>query len=383
MTNKTWLAVGIIIGLVAGLSLFLIKKPGYSVDYQGYAEPAKPVATYSGPPPRNVIVFVADGMGFGQLSLAMLASPAETSVWQRFSVRSWYDARPLRGPISDSAAGATALATGALTQPGRVSVDVEGEPLQSAFELATKRGWHTGIVTDSYIWDATPAAFTTHAVDRGDAASILRQQAMSELMVLFGELEDVGEDEVPDWAATEAILKQRFTLLDAKLTLPKDVTPNQPLAAVFPEDSIEDQSSVPTLRSMTALALERLAAMEGGFMLLVESEEFDSAGHRGDSRRLVSALGAIEDTLTLIMDFAQQRGDTLVLVVSDHETGGLALTYDRDTYPAIEMKWATRDHTSVFVPLLAEGPGAETFQNISRIWQVGEGLKGLVTSPDD
>ena len=150
MTDKTWLAVGVVVGLIAGLTLFLMQKPSFSVDYSGYAEP---MARDGAPPvvnrPSNIIVFVADGMGFGHLSLAMLASPAEHSVWQRFSVRSWYDARPLRGPISDSAAGATALATGSLTHPGRVSVDADGEPLQGAFELAVERGWNSGIVTDS------------------------------------------------------------------------------------------------------------------------------------------------------------------------------------------------------------------------------------------
>lgn len=82
-------------------------------------------------------------------------------------------------------------------------------------------GYSTSIVTDSLIWDATPAAFATHAANRSQAAQILGQLADSDLDVLFGELVDVGEGDVPGWDATLELLSSRFELLGADLATAK------------------------------------------------------------------------------------------------------------------------------------------------------------------
>lgn len=351
-----------------------------STEYLGFPEPAGSISAQwvNDDRPRNIIVFIIDGMGMAHLSLAMLSSATEPSVWRRFPVHTWYDPRPLRGPFTDSAAGATAIATGALTHPDRVGVDGDGAVLENLFELGREAGYSTGIVTDSYIWDASPAAFAAHAPSRDDAASILRQLSDADLDVQFGELEDVGEGEVPTWDDTIAMLESRYLLLDADLTVPLGTPIDQPLGAVFPEDSINDHTSRPNLQSMTELGLERLVGLSQPFLMMVESEELDSASHRNDSHRVLAGLDSIERSLQFLLDYVDDRGDTLLLVVSDHETGGLAITYDPETYPAMHLTWSTEDHTASFVPLLATGPGAESFRNVIRIWEIGDRLKVLV-----
>lgn len=330
--------------------------------------------------PDNIIFFIADGMGFSHLSLAMM-SQNETgaeSVWQQFDVRAWHDTRSTYGPITDSGASATALAAGTPTFFDVIGMDAEGNSVTNVFEVASSNGYNTAIVTDSYVWDATPAAFVAHTKSRDNAKDILEQTASSELDILFGELEDIGQGEVPELEETMDILKQRFHLIDKSLTLPSQSNPLQPIAAIYSEDELQDLGSTPNLPELTTLALTYLTKEDTPFVLMVECEEIDSGSHRNNSKRVLKGLKAIEETLRLILDFAQKQGNTLVIFTADHETGGMAAGVDFDEYPNMQIIWASQDHTATVVPLLAKGPGAEYFVNVDRNWQIGQLLKSLI-----
>ncbi len=336
-----------------------------SIDVQGQARP------------RNVILFVADGMGFPHLMLARMTLDGigGGSSWDRFESTGSLASHSAGGFLTDSAAAATALATGHLTHPGFVGVGPEGEPLTSLLEVAAERGYRTGIVTDSYVWDATPAAFATHVADRTRAAEILQQLTASRLEVLFGELEDVGEDGVPEREPTLELLARRFEILDHELVVGLE---DRPIAALFDEDEINDLDDVPNLPRMLEVALDRLSSDERPFVLLVESEEPDAASHDHDFERLVRGLASIDATLTALLDFIEEDGETLLLFTSDHETGGLALSIrGRDNRTLVPL-WASEDHTGAPVPLMASGPGAEGFGGAWSSWQVGRALQGLL-----
>ena len=349
------------------------------ITYRAYQEPARENLRKPKQTPRSIIVFVADGLGFSHLSLGLHTQRTdEVPVWQRFSTTGWYDTRPLAGPITDSAASGTALGTGFPTTNDRIGLDKDGTVLSNLFEEAWLADYRTGIVTDSYIWDATPAAFVTHTINRDNAEDIMRQLAQSQLEILFGELEDVGEGDVPDWNSSMEILASRFHMLDAHLKIPPELAPDAPLATAFPEDSIMDDQSTPSLLSMTEVALTRLSSTDQRFLLLVESEEMDSASHKNDSKRLQSGLYSIQNTLEFLLNYVEEDGDTLLLVISDHETGGLAVSYDLDTYPNLKLVWASNDHTATVVPWMAMGPGADVFLGVKRIWELGLRLKGLL-----
>jgi len=330
--------------------------------------------------PKNIIFFIADGMGFSHLSLAMMSQneTAAESVWQQFDVRAWHDTRSTYGPITDSGASATAMATGTPTFFDVIGMDAEGNSVTNVFEVASSNGYNTAIVTDSYVWDATPAAFVAHTKSRDNAKDILEQTASSELDILFGELEDIGQGEVPELEETLDILKQRFHFLDKSLTLPSQSYPLQPIAAIYSEDEIQDLGSTPNLPELTTLALNYLTKEDTPFALMVECEEIDSGSHRNDSKRVLKGLKAIEETLGLILDFAEKQGNTLVIFTADHETGGMAAGVDFDEYPNMQIIWASQDHTATVVPLFAKGPGAEYFVDVDRNWQIGQILKSLI-----
>jgi len=186
------------------------------VELQGSELERSSVATapvvLEGAGPSNVIVFVADGLGFAHLSAARAAlhGMGGAAVWDRFTSTGWHQPHSATGFLVDSAGAATALATGVPTHNDRIGVDTEHAPLPNLFERAAELGYRGGIVTDSYVWDATPAAFATHTVSRDNAASILEQLTEAPIELLVGELEDLGEGDVPEREPTLSLLAERF-----------------------------------------------------------------------------------------------------------------------------------------------------------------------------
>ena len=335
--------------------------------------------------PKNIILFIADGMGFSHLSLALLTQQSEEmpSVWQEFGVKGWHDARSNYGPLTDSEASATAMATGTSTSFGHIGMDKDKNPLKNIFEVASDQQYATGIVTDSYIWDGTPAAFTAHTRNENNARDILSQIATSRLDLIFGELEDLGEDDVPEKEETVDILSRRFQLLNRSLEISNQDNISKPIAAIFDEDEIQDLNSSPNLTQLTDVALKYLSSQDKPFILLVECEEMDAASHNNDSKRVINGLKSIQETLSFVLNFSKMHGETLVVFTADHETGGLAAVADFDNYPKMQIRWSTKDHTAAVVPLFADGPGAEYFADIHRNWEIGKLLKELISHGKD
>ena len=383
--KKTSLFTTIIILVVLISTLYIfnisISIPSSDIEFSPEKPTSKLNLEYIEGKPKNIIVFIADGMGFSHLSLALQTQQSENkpSVWQEFDVKGWHDARSVYGPLTDSEASATAIATGTSTNFGHIGIDRDGNSVQNIFELASDHQYSTGIVTDSYIWDGTPAAFSAHIRNEDDARNILNQIAASEIDLIFGELEDVGEDGVPEEKETLDILGKRFVILDRSLEIPTRDSISKPIAAIFKEDEIQDMNSSPNLLKLTETALTYLSSLDNPFVLLVESEEMDAASHKNDSKRVLNGLISIQETLSHVLNFSKINGETLVIFTADHETGGLSAVSDFDRYPKMQMRWSTKNHTAAVVPLLADGPGAEYFADVHRNWEIGYLLKKIIS----
>lgn len=86
-----------------------------------------------------------------------------------------------------------------------------------------------------------------------------------------------------------------------------------------------EHTNEPSLKEMTAKAIDVLRQNKAGFFLLVEGSQIDSAGHYNDSAWAMKDTQAFEEAVALAVDFAKKDGNTLVVVVSDHDTGGMSV----------------------------------------------------------
>ena len=152
-----------------------------SLFLAGCASSSKPRS--DSPPPRNVIVLIGDGMGVSQITLTRLLHGR--LALEDFPVTGLVRTDSADAWVTDSAAAATAIATGRKTNNFAVGMDAEGKPLRTILESARGRGLATGLVTTSRITHATPASFAAHVDSRQKEGEIAKQYLASDWSCRF------------------------------------------------------------------------------------------------------------------------------------------------------------------------------------------------------
>ena len=325
--------------------------------------------------PKNIILFISDGAGPAHYTAMQNARLAEFKVG-KMPVVGLATTRCADRNVTDSAAAATALATGFKTKYEMVGVDPSGNPLETLLELAEKRGKATGVVTTAKFYDATPAAFTAHATHRDQTAEIASQQFRSGAEVIIGSGAKALADEklahIP--AAAKA---QGYTYVTTRAEL--DAAANAAkVLAVFPEQTRDMDYPEAPLPVLTRFALDRLKREPKGFFLMVEHEGTDSSSHQNNIPDLNAALTSFDTAVGVALEFAAASKDTLVVVTADHETGGMRVTETKQL-GRFRVEWSTSDHTAVAVPVFAFGPGSAAFAGFYDNTDVGKRLKVYLT----
>ncbi len=342
-----------------------------------------PAASAAPPRAKSVIVMVGDGMGFSYVTAARLAKggvdgpPLALETLERFGYQRTYSAN---GVIADSAATSSAWACGAKFPNGVLCDHRDGRPAPpSLLDLARESGRAVGLVATSTITHATPAAFGASVPDRACESEIARQylvDAKIELLLGGGlaRFRSTTKDRCGGGGADYVALAKRegyaVVTSAAELRLAAGtgkllgLFANEAMARVQarPPDSTE-----PTLPEMTAAALARLAPDREGFFLMVEGSQIDWGGHENDLGYAVSELLAFDEAVRVVQDWIAARPEraveTLLIVLADHETGGLALVgpVERPASPGpvrVKPQWATSGHTAADAPIWSSGPGS-------------------------
>ena len=306
---------------------------------------------------KNLILIIGDGMGKNHITAGELMS-GET-----YDIRSWdcvsvdTDSIKANGEetLTDSAASATALATGTLTINGYVGKDSNGEDLQTILDYAKSLGKKTGVLTTDYIYGATPSGFSAHAMNRNDTADILNSQLTCNVDLLLAAQSDAAN-------AMQAEIEQNGytfcqTLSSARNNLTKDK-----LYCAFEMEGYSNSSQAVTLAEAASLAVDYLEN-ENGFVLVIEQAHIDKYSHNNKFSELVSMVKSFAATVDVVSEWADQRADTAILITSDHETGGLyvsqTIPYENlaisDQYENVYYKFSSTDHTRAEVWLFLKG----------------------------
>lgn len=314
--------------------------------------------TASAPRVQNVILFIGDGMGLSMLSTTDALAARRLAMTQ-MPVTGLVRTASLTGLITDSGAGATAMATGYKTHNGGIGMTPDGQRRTSIFEAARRQGFATGVVTTSYLTDATPAGFIAHTRSRGDQGAIACQMLASGTDVLLGGWAAVFSDSLQ-----RAARRHGFVVSDSLGRLAAAPDSARLLGLFLEHDGRFDAMHGQPLEEPFAVALRRLRQRGERFFLVAEQEGIDEAGHTnrlGDMQRYVLAL---DRAVARALRFAARDGRTLVLVTADHDTGGLSVTRGDYDEGALQARWAVFGHTAQWVPLLAYGPGAQRFTGV-------------------
>jgi len=329
--------------------------------------------------PRNIILFIGDGMGEAQVKVgSYFATGMEAGLpFQQFPVRSVVTTYSADSPITDSAAAATAMATGRKVNNGVLSVAIpgDGEPLETILELSLKQGRRAGIVTTTSITHATPAAFAAHQPSRTDGASIARDMLHgAKPDLLFG---GGGEGMDPQMAQESGyrVITDRESML--KLTF-KDLPVSGQFGTTHMPYESEGLGNLPHLSEMTQKAIDLLSQDPAGFFLVVEGGRIDHAAHRNDVQLLVGEVLEFSRAVEVALQWAEGDSHTLIVVTADHETGGLEILHGASQGQIPEVRWSTTGHTGIPVPLYAWGLGACSFAPQLDNTEIHQRLKGCL-----
>jgi len=330
---------------------------------------------------KNVVFLLADGLGFPHLlaARAALVGVEGRLELERMPVSGWLTTHTASRLVTDSAASATALGSGFKTDSGVVGLDPSGEELRSAAEAARGSGRSVGLITDSYLFDASPAAFSAHVESRHDYPEVVAGMADSGIELLVGELPSRSEHPEEAERVVTAFADAGYAVARDLPELRRLAPAGEPVAGLFRYTSITRDPEDPSLEQLAEVALERLSADPEGFFLLVETEETDSGAHDHDLGRVIDGVAALDAVARTVLDFARRDGRTLVVFTADHETGGLLLLGGEAGEP-MGIAWGTHYHTASPVPLLAYGPGAERLAGVRDNTDVGELLVELMSA---
>lgn len=323
--------------------------------------------------PKNVILLVADGAGVGHFTV-MRNLRGENFNTGLMPVIGFHATHCADRAVTDSAAAATALATGFKTNYEMVSVDPKTlAPLPTVLEAAEKIGKATGLVTTANFWDATPAAFAAHSKHRRDPGVDLQMlRSGADVIAGTGE-EDFSRELSPE--AAQAAKENGYTVVNTRAEL--DAVKGAKLLAYFPYQERNVDVPEAPLPVLAKWALDKLDDDPDGFFLLIEHEGVDSSSHQNHHLDLRKSLTSFDEAVGVALEFAKKRGDTLVLVTADHETGGLRVSETKTT-SRWRIEWSASDHTATAVPLFAFGPGAAAFAGFQDNTEVGKKLLAAV-----
>ncbi len=328
---------------------------------------------------RNVILLIGDGMGDSEITLARNYAEGAGGYFKGI------DALPFTGQythysldretgkpnyVTDSAASATAWASGVKSYNGAIGVDIEGKPHRTLLERAKAAGLANGDVSTAEIQDATPGAQIAHVVQRkcfaptvtsktcpenalenGGAGSITEQllDTRADLILgggaasfaesakagkwkgrtLFDQAQARGYRIVRDTADLDAVTRaddrQPLIGLFAEGNMPVRWTgPRASLhgnidkPAITCQPNAERTAATPTLAAMTRKAIALLKGNPKGFFLQVEGASIDKEDHAANPCGQIGETVDLDEAVQVALEFAKADGHTLVIVTADH-----------------------------------------------------------------
>ena len=361
---------------------------------------------FAGDVPQNVIFMIIDGCGFNHIAAADYYEYGKKGgqVYEKFPVKLAVSTYPAGGSYNpakaqkdfdyvkegctDSAAAATALATGVKTKNGSLGVGVNKNRLENIIEKCEKLGMSTGVVTSVPFSHATPAGFVAHQDSRGSYLQIAEEMiCQSAVEVIFGggnpyydnngKKIDEGNfkyisSELWQKIAADSLIQTRQDFLN----LAEGRTPQRVIGIAQVFETLQVNRSgesnipfdvplnenIPTLAEMSNAALNVLDDDADGFFVMIEGGAVDWASHKNNSSRMIEEMVYFENAVKAVAKWVETKSSwekTLVIITADHETGYLTVAASGKKMPA--MEWHSSGHTNSLVGFFAKGAGAKSF----------------------
>ncbi len=316
---------------------------------------------------KNIILMIGDGMGLAQISAAVYSGSDRLS-FDNFQVTGLHKSHSSSDLVTDSAAGATAFATGEKTFNGAIGLNKDTVAVKTILEECEEKGLATGLLATVAITHATPASFIAHQPTRVLYERIAADFLETDIDYFVGGGKQYFDRRKEDNRNLYMELIQKGYQVSDYFEKPLEQTKpdvKKPFAYFT-----ADKNPLPVTAGRNYLAFATKQALqflenrsEKGFFIMIEGSQIDWGGHSNDGNWMLQELLDFDRAITEALRFAEKDGNTLVIVTGDHECGGMCLT-EKSKMGRPKFKFSTNGHTASLVPVFAYGPGSELFHGV-------------------
>jgi len=386
----------IFLTLILFLSFTACQKSEVSSSFSFYTPPEEkePFPLVAQRPVKNVILMIGDGMGFVHIVAArtvVLGAQGRLTI-ERLPVTGLIDNYAADEFVSCSAATGTSLATGFKTNRRMISLLPDGTPVLTILEAARERGLATGLVATSTITHATPAAFAAHSPNRHRETEIAVQFIEGKVNVLMGGGRALFKPGIGGYKfrrsdsrdLIDEARKAGYAYVETGDDLMRLKKDSDYVLGLFGDGEMLGQAPEPTLSDMTEKAIEILSQKDKGFFLMVEGSQIDWGSEDNDINYMVRELLHFDLAVRKAIRFAMESENTLVVVTSDHESGGMFISGEPPNQidGKIKIHWGTDEHNGNAVPVFAYGPHAERFMGWHDNTEIPKKIADVLEIPD-
>ena len=370
------------------------------------------------PKPKNIIIMIGDGVGYNHIlatdyylgmtaqaqerfpvRLAMAHYPAKAGEYELNNpgsnyyaagynpAKAWKDTAYLKRDYTESAAAATAIATGFKTYNNSIGMSVDHDTLTNLVQWAKAMGKSAGVVTTVEFSHATPAGFVAHNTVRTNYSQIAYEMLLdSQCDVIMGCGDPMYDNDglllQSNWKNAKYVgdssFWQQFTkgsgrqtkfLINGKLktvrdtdrdgkpdpwtvirnirdfrSLQKGPTPKRVLGCPNIYETLQQSRSfrngetknstpyttsfirtVPTLAEMVGGALNVLDNNPKGFFVMIEGGATDWASHSNQKGRLIEEMTGFFEAVNTVVDWVEKNSNwnETMLIVTGDHETGL------------------------------------------------------------
>ncbi|HLV62917.1 alkaline phosphatase [Galbibacter sp.] len=336
--------------------------------------------------PLSVIFMIGDGMGVPQISTSFYFNDT-ISNFEQFTSIGFIKTSSSSHTITDSAAGATAMATGQQTYNRAIGVDKDSVSVTTILEELDSKGYQTGLISLTSITHATPASFYSHVIDRDMHEKIAMDLTMGKVDFFAGGGWKYFTDRKDGKNLIDQMEQNGFKIDTLGLSPYDVVKKNGYLLAETSIASVVDGRGS-YLGDATAMALDYFDQKEAPFFLMVEGSYIDWGGHAKDDKMVIQETIDFDKTIGVVLDYMKKNPNTLLVITADHETGGVAVGKYYDVDPntnkksedptKVQVYFTTDQHTGELIPIFAKGKGEQLFGGIYQNTQVYTKIKQAI-----
>ncbi|MFN3550321.1 MAG: alkaline phosphatase, partial [Endomicrobiia bacterium] len=293
---------------------------------------------------KNVVLMIADGMGLAAIDCARIFLVGKENLLEFekadfVGIVKTYSEDSL---VTDSAAAATAMSCGIKTKNRYLGIKEDKSWAENIVELAKKNGKSTGLITTVSITHATPAGFVAHTDSRDEIVVAQQYIEFKNVDLFLGGGEEYflprtvnGSKRLDDRDLVIEFKDAGYTIIGTKEELLNlDIYKTKKLLGLFKDlDKVYyidrkflGLENLPTLAEMSKVALEILSKNKNGFFLMIEGGKIDWGCHNNDIATVLWEIFEFNEAVKEVLKFLSKNKNTLIIITSDHETGGLGLS---------------------------------------------------------